>query len=86
MKEMPYTVPEGFFDEVRTNALEGAAMIRTRRRTVFGGVGIAAALLAVALVFNPFGRTYDYDYAEAYYNQDLIESYDCDIFLDNFNL
>ena len=52
-KKMPYTVPDGFFDEAKRQALETAARTRQQRRPVFASVtvrriAVAASIAAIA--------------------------------------
>lgn len=58
--KMPFTTPEGFFEESKAMALEGAMKLRNRRRAALGFA--AAGCLAVsALLFVP-DRTVDASY------------------------
>lgn len=58
--KMPFTTPEGFFEESKAMALEGAMKLRNRRRAALGFA--AAGCLAVSVLFFAPGRTVDASY------------------------
>jgi len=78
----PFKVPEGFFEEARSKALEGASEVRKRRRRT--GVAIASGMAALALVA-AIGLTARSRTAAAAYDESsywLAES-EYDVFLEN---
>lgn len=76
MKESPYTVPEGFFEQAGRRAEKAADGIRTRRRAI---AGIACGL-AIFFAIGAFtGR-------ETAQLEDPFDTTGCDIFLENFNI
>ena len=85
MNNTPYTVPEGFFEKVESNAVNAASKVSARRRLAFGFV---CTCVVLTLVFIPF-RSNEKMSADAvassaeYTDEEILEIYDYDIFLNN---
>lgn len=86
MKDTVYTAPEGFFESFETSIAEKTGEIRSRRRKA---IGLSASLVAlglivfVALPSNNFVMSSETEMSE---DEELIETYESDIFINNFQL
>lgn len=81
MRNSLYTVPEGFFDKVQENAEKGAGKIRKRRQIISACTGGFLTLVLVAGLGIRANHTYTYEMLADAMDQEIIEAYDCDIFL-----
>ncbi len=78
-KNNPYMVPEGFFEQARTDILASAGRIRRRRVAALTAVtGVAAIVIAVFL-FSPYAGVRVTE-NEQYYAQ-IADEYSYDYFL-----
>ena len=85
-QQSPYTVPEGFFEEMGSEVLRKTDAIRTRRRILGGACGTlaVAAIFSVALLrsSSPSSELLaDSGNAET---EEILETYEYDIFLNNY--
>lgn len=72
-KQMPYTVPDNFFDDLEKNIMkqvEEESKPRAKRRflwpTVFSAAAAVACLIVLSLKFMPVANVYDKDVAQSY--------------------
>ena len=78
MTNNPFTVPEGFFGQARTKALEGASAVRKTRLTIAAAVAAVAIVIAIPAVLGSRQQSaVDMDDA-------LAELYESDIFLHTY--
>ena len=78
-KNNPYTVPEGFFEQARTDILSSAGRIRRRRIAALTAfTGVAAIIIAVLIISPSAGVKVTEN--EQYYAQ-LADEYSYDYFL-----
>ena len=80
-QNMPYTVPEGFFESVNSSVVERADRIRRRRLSAGFVCGGLVAALSVCLFLLPLHPA-SYEYQSE--DEEILENYECDIFLMNF--
>lgn len=82
MKNSIFTVPDGFFEESEKKALKAADTIR-KRRNAFAGIVCGIALFVVAgFLFIP-NKTKT-DLLDDYIAQEIMDTYDCDIFIETY--
>ena len=79
MTNNPFTVPEGFFGQVRTKALEGASAVRKTRLTIAAAVAAVAIVIAIPAVLGSRQQSAVVDMDDA-----LAELYESDIFLHTY--
>lgn len=84
MKNTPYTVPEGFFDQVQARARKSAGRIRQRRRIMAGASGTILALALVAGISLKSFPNNTNILADNISDQEIIEAYETDVFLNIF--
>lgn len=83
MKQMPYTVPEGFFEKAGLDAVASAGKIASRRRTVAGV--FCGAAIAFGLFFGIFrNQSEPVDTYACNSDEEILELYEYDIFLNNY--
>lgn len=75
----PFTVPEGFFGEARTNALKGATKVRKLRISIAAAAAALAIVLAIPAIVGSLRRSSVFDTDDA-----LAELYESDIFLHTY--
>lgn len=82
---MPYTAPEGFFEEAGNRALAAASKIRRiRRRMIMGGAAAAVIILAAVPFYSIHQNDVDHYASAAETDEEILELYEYDIFLKNF--
>lgn len=81
-KSAMYSVPEGFFGQVREKAAHNAAAVRTRRRIIAGALSICifAAIPAIWYASKPITGP-ELQQGSGDFIAELSELYDYDVFL-----
>lgn len=86
MKISIYKAPDGFFEEFETTVANRTNVIRSRRRKVAGAAAAAIALTAVFTIM-PFGLKNDEnEMLSACVEEEILNTYEYDIFLNNYQL
>lgn len=87
-KKMPYTVPEGFFEQSGLTIL-AAARAKRRKKILWGSgavlTAIAASLVAAVVLLHPVKETIYDEYLASLSNEEIsswVAFYENDIFLD----
>jgi len=76
----PYTVPEGFFENVCQDALKARARHRRNIRMAVGAVAVAVILLVTPFVLNMNSED-ETEYVASSYQDQLVDNYENDLFL-----
>lgn len=85
MNNSPYTVPEGFFEKAESNAVAAAKRISSRRKMLAGSICTCAALALIFVLRTPEHKiAIDQTISAEYTDEEILETYDYDIFLNNF--
>ena len=85
MKKAPYTVPDGFFEQIEADTMGKVSAIRRRRRLI-SGIGAAVAAIVLVIMTAAPGRSPEKAVAEADLEEQMLEIYEYDIFLTTLNL
>lgn len=87
MNNTPYTVPEGFFEKAESNALAAASKISARRKFATVSICGCLALLLVFSLWTPRQSAIGSALAcsSDYSDEEILETYDYDVFLNIIN-
>lgn len=83
MKNTPYIVPEGYFEQAIQESLNNARTIRKRAGRMMAAISAAAIVLVSAAVYNIHAD--EHIYVSDAESQEITEIYEADIFLQTFN-
>ena len=86
MRPSIYKAPDGFFEELETGIANKTGAIRSRRRKIAGAT-LAVAALTVVFIIMPFRFPSDeMDTNPIYDEEEILSTYDYDIFLNTYQL